>query len=212
MSGHKKIAWESWNAKVDIMPPVELNFPTEQEDYGVDQASNLEAFPIDSSFILEQQRILYTPIGPYPEESMLKPSDRWDCWIGYTNFPVTKAVSILLNKEIEGIEALKILGKYSFFIGVAKLFDITDVRKEIEESLCVYTESEILSNEETQETVDLVKGQLKNNKFWSILVSPQGKVDYIVSDFMDEIYLDGLNRLLELKKQAGGIILRSTDG
>ena len=92
------------------------------------------------------------------------------------------------------------------------MFDISDVRKAIEEKLCNYTESEILSDEETQETVDLVKSQLKNNKYWSILVSPQGKVDYIVSDFMDEIYLDGLNRLLELKKQAGGIILRSKSG
>tara|TARA_R110000824_G_scaffold389983_1_gene586257 strand:+ start:680 stop:1306 length:627 start_codon:yes stop_codon:yes gene_type:complete len=205
---HKKIAWESWNAKVDLPCSVELVEPTE-EGYNMDQASQ---FPIDPGFILEQPRILYTPIGPYPEESMLKPSDRWDCWIGYTNFPITNKICHVLNKEIEGIEALKVLGKYSFFIGVAKLFEISEVRKNTEEKLCGYTESEILSNEETQETVDLVKHQLKNNKYWSILVSPQGRVDYIVSDLMDEIYLDGLNRLLELKKQAGGIILRSQDG
>ena len=74
-------------------------------------------------------------------------------------------ISNILNKDISGIEALKILGKYSFFIGVAKLFDISDVRKSIEEALCIYTESEVLSDEETQETVDLVKDQLKNNKF-----------------------------------------------
>ena len=208
MSTHKKIAWESWNAKVDI---VSLSQPidTEEHDYQeMDQMSQLGM----ESFIVEQQRILYTPIGPYPEESMLKPSDRWDCWIGYTNFPVTNKVSNILNKEIEGVEALKILGKYSFFIGVAKLFDITDIRKEIEEKLCVYTESEILSDEEIQETVDLVKGQLKNNKYWSILVSPKGEVEYIVSDCMDKVYLDGLNGLLELKKRLGGIILRSQDG
>ena len=124
----------------------------------------------------------------------------------------TNKISRTLNKEIEGIEALKILGKYSFFIGVAKLFDITDVRKDIEEALCVYTESEILSDEETQETVDLVKSQLKGNKYWSILVSPKGKVEYIVSDCMDRIYLDGLNNLIERKNEIGGIILRSQDG
>jgi hypothetical protein len=209
MPVHKKIAWESWNAKVDVVSSIEPAQAGEEEDYEIDHMSQ---FPIDPSFILEQQRILYTPIGPYPEESMLKPSDRWDCWMGYTNFPVTNKISSVLNKDIDGIEALKILGKYSFFIGVARMFDISDVRKAIEERLCNYTESEILSDEETQETVDLVKSQLKNNKYWSILVSPQGKVDYIVSDFMDEIYLDGLNRLLELKKQAGGIILRSKSG
>jgi hypothetical protein len=209
MLGHKKIAWESWNAKVDIISSVEPLQQIEEQEYEVDQMSQ---FPIDPGFILEQQRILYTPIGPYPEESMLKPSDRWDCWIGYTNFPVTNNISTTLNKDVEGIEALKILGKYSFFIGVAKMFDISDIRKDIEERLCIYTESEILSDDEIQETVDLVKGQLKHNKYWSILVSTEGKVEYVVSDCMDRIYLDGLNSLIERKNEIGGIILRSEDG
>lgn len=208
MSGHKKIAWESWNAKVDILSLGESIEIEEAEYQETDQMSQLNIEP----YILEQQRILYTPIGPYPEESMLKPSDRWDCWIAYTNFPVTNKVSNLLNKDVDGIEALKILGKYSFFIGVAKLFDIADVRKEIEEKLCAYTESEILSNEETQETVNLVKSQLKNNNYWSILVSPEGKVEYVVSDCMDKVYLDGLNKLIENKRLYGGIILRSKHG
>ena len=209
MSGHKKIAWESWNAKVDIISSVEPLQQIEEQEYEVDQMSQ---FPIDPGFILEQQRILYTPIGPYPEESMLKPSDRWDCWIGYTNFPVTNNISTTLNKDIEGIEALKILGKYSFFIGVAKMFDISDIRKDIEERLCIYTESEVLSDDGIQETVDLVKSQLKHNKYWSILVSTEGKVEYVVSDCMDRIYLDGLNSLIERKNEVGGIILRSEDG
>jgi hypothetical protein len=209
MSENKKIAWESWNAKVELFSPEEIIQPDEGVEYEQDPS---QMMPLDAGFILEQQRILYTPIGPYPEESMLKPSDRWDCWMGYTNFPITNKISKLLNKEVEGVEALKILGKYSFFIGVARMFEISNVRKSIEEKLCTYTESEILSDEETQETVDLVKSQLKNNKYWSILVSPQGKVDYVMSDVMDEIYLEGLNKLLELKKQAGGIILRSEDG
>lgn len=209
MSGHKKIAWESWNAKVDLLSSVSPPQEIEESEYEIDQMSQIQ---FDPAFILEQQRVLYTPIGPYPEESMLKPSDRWDCWIGYTNFPVTNKISEILNKNVEGIEALKILGKYSFFIGVAKLFDISEVRKNIEEMLCVYTESEILSDEEIQETVDLVKSQLKTNKYWSILVSPEGKVEYIVSDFMDRVYLDGLNSLIERKNKIGGIILRSQDG
>jgi len=209
MLGHKKIAWESWNAKVDIISSVEPLQQIEEQEYEVDQMSQ---FPIDPGFILEQQRILYTPIGPYPEESMLKPSDRWDCWIGYTNFPVTNNISTTLNKDVEGIEALKILGKYSFFIGVAKMFDISDIRKDIEERLCIYTESEVLSDDHIQETVDLVKSQLKHNKYWSILVSTEGKVEYVVSDCMDRIYLDGLNSLIERKNEIGGIILRSEDG
>ena len=205
MSEHKKIAWESWNAKVETVTIPEQPI----EDYEIEQEIQNQ---IEKGFILEQQRVLYTPLGPYPEESTLKLSDRWDCWVGYTNFSITNKILNILNNDVEGIEALKVLGKYSFFIGVAKMFEITDIRKDIEEKLCTYTESEILSDEDTQETVDLVKGQLVNNKYWSILVFPKGKVEYIVSDDMDKVYLDGLNGLIELKKQFGGIILRSQDG
>ena len=121
MSGHKKIAWESWNAKVDLLSSVEPIQQMEEQEYEMDQMAQ---FPIDPGFILEQQRVLYTPIGPYPEESMLKPSDRWDCWIGYTNFPVTNNISNTLNKDISGIEALKILGKYSFFMKLLNLMEV----------------------------------------------------------------------------------------
>ena len=45
-----------------------------------------------------------------------------------------------------------------------------------------------------------------------MLVSPEGKVEYIVSDKMDKMYLDGLSGLLELKQDIGGIILRGNNG
>jgi hypothetical protein len=70
----------------------------------------------------------------------------------------------------------------------------------------------VLSNEETQATVDLMKAQLLDKKYWSILVAPTGKVDYVVSDNLDQAYLDGLNELLELKHAIGGIILRGDHG
>ena len=90
-------------------------------------------------------------------------------------------------------------------------FSFKDVRKDIEDKLCIYTESEVL-DEETQITVDLVKNQIKDEKYWSILVTPSGKVDYIVSNNLDKKYLDGLNELFELKQLLGGIILRGDHG
>jgi hypothetical protein len=160
---------------------------------------------------LQPQKIINTPIGIYSQDSTLKPSDRWDCWVGYTNFDVTKRISNLIE-DTEGVEALRVLSRYSFFMGVGKLFDIKEVRRKIERQLCVYTEEEILSNENTQATVDLVKEQLQSKKYWSILVSPEGKVEYIVSDKMDKGYLEGLSGLLKLKQDIGGIILRGNNG
>ena len=97
-------------------------------------------------------------------------------------------------------------------MGVGKLFDIKDVRIRMEKELCAYSEQEILSDENTQATVDLVKEQLMTKKYWSMLVSPAGDVEYIVSDKMDRIYLEDLNKLLERKQNVGGIILRGNDG
>jgi len=212
MSKPKQIAWESWNAKVEeiITPPSEPQ--SQEKDTSEPPYNDIENYELLSPDIfLQPQKILYTPMGPYPEESLMKPSDRWDCWLGYTNFDISKSVEDQIE-NVEGIEALRILGRYSFFMGVGKLFNIKNVRTDIEKELCVYTEREILSDENTNATVNLVKEQLKTKKYWSMLVSPEGEVEYIVSDKLDRIYLEGLSGLLERKRNIGGIILRGNDG
>ena len=212
MSKPKQIAWESWNARVqEIIENSTFTAPeidTEQNTYN---GSDISPELISPELFLQPQKIISTPLGIYTQDSTLKPSDRWDCWLGYTNFDITKKISNTIEK-ISGVEALRILSRYSFFIGIGRLFDIKDVRRNIERQLCVYTEEEILANENTQATVDLVKEQLKTKKYWSILVSPEGKVEYIVSDTMDKIYLEGLSGLLKLKQDIGGIILRGNNG
>ena len=212
MSKPKQIAWESWNARIEEMiTPLDLPSP---ETHISETPYNDIEIPhelLSQDFFIQPQKILYTPMGPYPEESLMKPSDRWDCWLGYTNFDIVNAVEDQIE-NIAGVEALRVLGRYTFFMGVGKLFDIKNVRADIEKELCVYTEREILSNENTQATVNLVKDQLKTQKYWSILVSPEGDVEYIVSDKLDRVYLEGLSGLLERKQNLGGIILRGNDG
>ena len=209
MSTHKTIAWESWNAKLEGLQPEIINEdqPTYLENEHL-QASEI----IPSEMFVAPPRVVHTPLGVYPEDSLLKPSDRWDCWIGHTNFDITNSVVAKLDSEIDGVEALKILGRYSFFVGVGRLFDIAQVRKDIETLLCVYTEQEVLNDSEMRVTVDLVKEQLESKKYWSLFVSVEGEVEYIVSDEMDKRYLDGLNNLLEMKSLLGGIILRGSNG
>ena len=214
MSTPKKIAWQSWNAKAEELISSDDDSPFPQ-NMNIDEVnySETEIQPelLSSEIFFPQQKILHTPMGDFPEDSSMKPSDRWDCWTGYTNFSITNDIADVIE-QIEGVEALKILGRYSFFIGVGKLFDITNVRTTLESELCVYTEQEILADANTQATVDLVKEQLKTKKYWSMLVSPEGNVEYIVSDTMDRVYLEGLSGLLKLKQDIGGIILRGTNG
>jgi hypothetical protein len=205
---HKKIVWKSWNTMAEeYINGSSMDLEQMDEILG-DKAGDVPFLPlIDSG----QAHVIYTPWGAYPVDSMLKPSDRWDCRIGYTNFSITNQVKNILVNDIDGIEALKILGKYSFAIGIPCTFDFKNVRLDIEKKLCTYTEEEVLKDD-TKKTVDLVKQQLKGNKYWSILVTPGGNVDYIVSDIMDRKYLDGLHKLFELKQNIGGIILRGDNG
>ena len=210
MTARKTIAWESWNAKVENHQLEAVELDTQDQSYTENEHLQSEIIP--SEILVPQPRVVHTPLGVYPEESLLKPSDRWDCWIGHTNFDITNSVVTKLESDVDGIEALKILGRYSFFIGVGRLFDITQVRKDVEVLLCDYTEKEVLGNKEMRVTVDLVKEQLESKKYWSLFVSPEGEVEYVVSDEMDKIYLDGLNSLLEMKSVVGGIILRGNNG
>lgn len=217
----KSVTWESWNSKVDQY----LNMVSGDSIGGIDNAKDwntLEDFedseqgaahPLYRSedFIL-QNPSFHTPIGVYPIDSMLKPSDKWDCWLGYTNFSITYSIRNVLRDEIEGIEALKICGKYTFFIGIAKMFDISEIRKQVTSKICAYTEEELLSNNDVEYTVEMLKDQLKDNTHWSILVSPQGAIEYIVSSSIDSVYLNKLSKLIEKKNIGGGIILRSERG
>lgn len=58
----------------------------------------------------------------------------FDCWIGHTNFDLTPSIKTMLD-SIPGIELLKIYSRYRFFIGIGKMFEFTEVRKIIEDSL-----------------------------------------------------------------------------
>ena len=57
----------------------------------------------------------------------------FDCWLGHTNFNITKSVKERLE-NMRGVEVLKICSRYRFFIGIGRMFDFSEVRKEIEES------------------------------------------------------------------------------
>ena len=55
----------------------------------------------------------------------------FDCWIGHTNFNLTEQLKDQLD-SIEGVEMLKIYSRYRFLVGVGRMFDFSEVRKNIE--------------------------------------------------------------------------------
>jgi len=55
----------------------------------------------------------------------------FDCWVAHTNFNLTEHIKNELD-SVEGVELLKIFSRYRFLVGVGKMFDFSEVRKEIE--------------------------------------------------------------------------------
>lgn len=137
MTYKKNIQWESWNVKEEeliihrnnqyasILSSLQNN--NSQDEYYDEDDNNVIHIAVPP---------IGTPFGSYHVHSVFKPSDNWDCWIGHTNFKITESILKILNEEILGIEALSILGAYTFCIGVAKMFNASDVKQEIYDRLC----------------------------------------------------------------------------
>ena len=80
--------------------------------------------------------------NPPQEESMMLNIDEnlageislatnFNCWVAHTNFNLTESLKNELD-SIEGVELLKIFSRYRFLVGVGKMFDFSEVRREIE--------------------------------------------------------------------------------
>ena len=143
----KKIAWENWKEKVDCSPP-ETNKPDEvlEED--------VEGFEKSLLSAMEVPRLVQTPLGIFHYEDKLRPSEKFDCWIGYTNFDITENVRDIIE-FVDGVEALEVMSRYTFFLGVGKMFNFRDVRTEIEED--VLQEQDLLELEREESILEVLK-------------------------------------------------------
>lgn len=130
----RKIEWENWNSKIEDLEAQkkkERDRSTDKDDKDFDEERPMGFMTFDTM----GNDNVYTPWGAFHKDNPLKPTDRFDCWLGHTNFTVGKPELYILNKKIEGIAALAILDKYTFCIGIARSFNFKDVRSQIEEKI-----------------------------------------------------------------------------
>ena len=64
---------------------------------------------------------------------------------------------------------------------------------------------------EVEETIEMVKSQVSEKPYWAIFISPTSEIEYIMSDTLNDQYLDDLNKFENLRDKIGGTILRSTN-
>jgi hypothetical protein len=121
---NKKIAWEYWNDQEKEL--VKKEIPSKDEDY-----LSYEKEQMSPALVLDQNKFIDTPFGQIDAHSSLKPSDRWECWIGHTNFPINEGFYRFLNESVPGIAILRQMDVYAFAIGIPKLFKPDEVKENI---------------------------------------------------------------------------------
>lgn len=200
----KKMAWESWNAKEHEL--IE-NSETQTADLEIDE-DDMDNIQGMMPIMISSDRSISTPFGKYDPSSPFTPSERWDCWICHTNFNITQDISDLIN-EAFGVEALVIMGRYTFCIGVAKMFEANDVKSNIESILIYNNKSNTLAA--TKEMTDITNkiNEIKKSPHWAILVKNDGKIKFVASEEHNEEYIKKINNLEKLKEKNGGEIFYS---
>lgn len=135
----RKIGWQKYESLLEE----QMNSPILSE-----VLNNLKsAYNLNSSRQTDDDEVEYEEeeLEEVPEDNIMLPVTSqmlkdinllttFDCWIGHTNFDITKDIHNMLDK-ISGIEALKVYSRYRFFVGIGKMFDFKNVRSEIENKL-----------------------------------------------------------------------------
>ena len=195
---NKKIAWERWDEDVLEQEIVE-NFYDKHEDIedeeGVEEAlAFLERIP----------SLVTTPMGMFQLHDKMNIMNQFDCWMGYTNFDITKSVEETIEST-EGVELLSVMTRYRFFLGVGKMFSFSDVRRSIESKLCSST-----LDQNTKESVDLIKASISSDRYWTIFVSQSGEISYAsTNNEEDEDYFSKLSHYQKRKTKNGGVIFQN---
>ena len=195
----KKIAWERWDEDVIEQEIVEDFYEQYEDEEDKEMAEDA------LSFLDKIPSLVTTPMGMYQLHDKMNVMNQFDCWMGHTNFDITKSVQSKVEK-IEGVELLNVMSRYRFFIGLGKLFNFSDVRKSIEEALCDPFEMD----EDVTETVKMIRDIVSEDKFWTIFVSREGDILYSSTNKEDDKdYLNSLKSYNIQKNKFGGLILNN---
>lgn len=203
-----KIAWENWDP--DVLDEEIVEETLNSEDFQDDEELVNEAL----SFLGKIPKLITTPSGIFQLHDKMNILNQFDCWMGHCNFDITKAVEKTME-SIDGVEFLSVIGRYRFFLGIGRLFNFSDVRREIEKALCNNTISEITPSIEASYTslfnsIGNLKTLVSEYKHWAIFIGSDGMVDYTTTnEDNDQDYLDMITEYEKYKKENGGTILQN---
>ena len=131
MTKLRKIGWQKYEDNIEdqMNSPLTKLLMTNFLSYENEEEAQEESFSEEEN---RPNTLILTVSNQIAEQIQLV--SNFDCWIGHTNFNLTEDIKRKINK-IEGVEILKIYSRYRFFIGIGKMFNFTEVRKNIEAEL-----------------------------------------------------------------------------
>jgi hypothetical protein len=191
MTTERKIAWEKFTPISEINPINHIDqndIPDNEEEEAVDEEDegsneNLVGRLINFEDLLINDKVR-TPFGFYSTEDDFSPYNMFECWVGHTNFKLTRKDFDILNNDINGIGCLKVLSPYRFFIGIEKMFSFAAVRIQIQKDLCKNLNMEetfIDGNDDVDNVINTVISRIndaffniKDSERWAVFVSNEG--------------------------------------
>ena len=195
----KKIAWEKWDDDILTEEIAEsLIIEDDEGDELTDDAMELMS---------KIPKLVSTPMGVFQLYDKMSPIKQYECWMGYTNFDITNQTQSQIEK-VEGVELLFVISRYRFFLGVGKMFDFRNVRTDIE-SILKCNQSDSTEDEiSTEETIEIIKEIISEDKHWAIFVGKDGVVDYASTNQDHDIsFLEKVRFYKKTVKRKGGTIL-----
>ena len=168
----KKIQWLKWE---DPLTP-------NKDDIDLETKSHKDSF---KEFDDSEERHVRLVVGPYgllPLNENAVTAKLYKLWVGHCNFEITDTVKEKIE-SVAGVEVLRIWTRYRFWLGVANLFDDSDVQSNIEKLL---TEEKELKNKNIALKA-LIKVLKNKYKFWAVLLEKSGELKTIGSENIEDV-------------------------
>lgn len=123
----RKIVWESYH-----MPD---KFERSAKEEFLD---NLDEDDEEDSLMAEEVRnaptLVESPFGLVEINDSMNPFNQLEFWMMSTNFNINSKCFVIANFT-EGVECVKLVSRYRMLVGFAKLFDCSEVKRELTDYL-----------------------------------------------------------------------------
>lgn len=130
---------------------------------------------------------LFGPAGIVPLNELNSPSKNFNLWVGHTSFDIDQS-SFDRMKVVPGVEVLKVWTRYRFWLGVAKAFEETRVKRDVLAAASPPAPP-------ARDPLAGLKGTLASrHRYWAIVRREDGKYDVAGGDSREEV--EGKVRLL----------------